>query len=152
MMCGAGFNESHNTYLNIRAATRRNLNALTGGRAILYSKLTDLNRHTILTLVQSEYEYLFRFPGNWAGREMLRRICRNKRDTIANKSDRVKGTRRGCRGGRGGRRSSVNGSGGNSNANSSHVDNEPQVDEEPAEDEPPADNNPPDDNETPDDN
>ncbi|CCO34285.1 hypothetical protein RSOLAG1IB_11668 [Rhizoctonia solani AG-1 IB] len=152
MMCGAGFDESHDTYLNIRAATRCDLNALTGGRAILYSELTDLNQHTILTSVQSEYEYLFRFPGNWAGREMLRRICRNKRDTIANKSDRVKGTCRGCRGGCGGRCSSAGGLGSNSNANSDRVDNELQADEEPAEDKPPVDNNPTDDNKTPDNN
>ncbi|CCO33714.1 hypothetical protein BN14_07799 [Rhizoctonia solani AG-1 IB] len=152
MMCGAGFDQSHNTYLNIQAATCCDLNALTGGRAILYSELTDLNQHTILTLVQSEYKYLFCFPGNWAGCKMLRRICCNKQDTIANKSDRMKGTRRGCCGGRGGRCSSVGGLGGNSNANSSHVDNKPQASEEPAEDEFPANNNPPDNNKTPDNN
>ncbi|KAF8679881.1 hypothetical protein RHS04_03868 [Rhizoctonia solani] len=134
MMCGADFDEPHDTYLNIRAATRRNLNALTGGRAILYNELTDINQHTILTSVQSEYEYLFRFPGNWAGREMLRRICCNKRDTIANKSNRVKGTRRG---GPGGRHNCTGDSGSSINANgrlevdSEHASNEPQADKNP---------------------
>ncbi|KAF8724411.1 hypothetical protein RHS02_08567, partial [Rhizoctonia solani] len=145
MMCGADFDEPHDTYLNIRAATRRNLNALTGGRAILYNELTDINRHTILTSVQSEYEYLFCFPGNWAGREMLRRICRNKRDTIANKSNRVKGTRRG---GRGGRHNCTGDSGSSINANGRlevDTNDKPVDDELPADDEPLTDDKPVDD-------
>ncbi|GAB1524277.1 hypothetical protein RhiTH_007430 [Rhizoctonia solani] len=139
MMCRADFNEPHNTYLNIWAATRCNLNALTGGRAILYNELTDINQHTILTLVQSEYEYLFCFPGNWAGRKMLRRICRNKRDTIANKSNRVKGT---CCGGPGGCHNCTGDSGSsiNANANNKPVDNKLPANNKPLTNNKPVDN------------
>ncbi|CAE6441216.1 unnamed protein product, partial [Rhizoctonia solani] len=100
MHCRDGLDEAHDTYLNIRQAMRCNTAALTGSKLVLFSQLKDLDRHTIYTSVQSEHHYLFRFPGNWAGCEMLRRICRNKRDTIANKQDRKKGTRRGGRGGK----------------------------------------------------
>ncbi|KDN44765.1 hypothetical protein RSAG8_05238, partial [Rhizoctonia solani AG-8 WAC10335] len=97
MGCGDGdeFDEPKGTYLDIQAKYRRNVDAITDGQALRYSDIPDLDRHNIHGSVLSSFVYLHRFPGNWVGKEMLRRNCRNKRDTLANKQGRKKGTRRG---------------------------------------------------------
>ncbi|CCO35055.1 hypothetical protein BN14_09169 [Rhizoctonia solani AG-1 IB] len=142
MHCGDGLDEPHDTYLNIQQAMRRNTAALTGGKPILFSELREADRQTIFTLVQSEYNYLFCFLNNWAENKILRRICCNKRDTVANKQDCKKGTR--CGGRRGKRHCNPADNEGTSNNGgdvSQGKNNPPAKDIEPVKDSGPVEHN-----------
>ncbi|KAB5587341.1 hypothetical protein CTheo_9224 [Ceratobasidium theobromae] len=81
-------------YLDIRTRVRMATHtALDGDLNRTWASVSLEAKQMVTSAALSQYPYLHRFPNNWAAVEMMRRLLRNKRDTIQNKQDRKKGTK-----------------------------------------------------------
>ncbi|GAB1527047.1 hypothetical protein RhiTH_010222 [Rhizoctonia solani] len=92
---GPGKTFPHNVFLDIQAKIRNDMSSMLDNVAIPWEEVPEGVESTVLTSVLASYPVLHRFPGNWAAKVIMRRICRNKRDTQANKRKRLRGVKAG---------------------------------------------------------
>ncbi|GAB1528336.1 hypothetical protein RhiTH_011530 [Rhizoctonia solani] len=90
---GPGKMFPHNMFLDIQAKIRNNMSNMLDNVAIPWEEVPKGVESTVLTLVLASYPVLHWFPGNWAAKVIMRRICCNKRNTQANKQKRLRGVK-----------------------------------------------------------
>ncbi|CAE6461186.1 unnamed protein product, partial [Rhizoctonia solani] len=59
--------------------------------AVSWSEVPYSVRQTVLTSALATFPVLYRFPNNWVAEMLMVKVCRNKRDTVANKKSRLRG-------------------------------------------------------------
>ncbi|KAF8669410.1 hypothetical protein RHS04_08894 [Rhizoctonia solani] len=92
---GPGKTFPHNVFLDIQAKIQNNMSSILDNIAIPWEEVPEGVESTVLTLVLASYPVLHWFPGNWAAKVIMRRICCNKRNTQANKQKRLRGVKAG---------------------------------------------------------
>ncbi|CAE6399127.1 unnamed protein product [Rhizoctonia solani] len=124
---GPGKTFSHGMYLDIQSKFRNDMSSLLGNVAIPWEEVPYDVRANVLVSVKAAYPVLYRFPEDWVGKMMMKKVCKNKRDTNTNKRGRLRGN------------------GANTNAQDAGepmTEDEPAVEEQAVEDEPMAEDEP----------
>ncbi|KAF8674982.1 hypothetical protein RHS04_06950 [Rhizoctonia solani] len=125
---GVGKTFPHGMWLDIKAKFRNNLASMLGNVGVTWELVPYNVRAAVLVSTKAAYPVLYRFPEDWAGKALMKTICKNKRDTKANKQGRL----------RGGKNANTNAplqSAGEDPAEEEPAEEEP-VEEEPVEEEP----------------
>ncbi|CEL62184.1 hypothetical protein RSOLAG1IB_12520 [Rhizoctonia solani AG-1 IB] len=78
-------------YLAIQQKMRIDMGTLLDNVAVSWSEVPYSVRQTVLTSALATFPVLYRFPNNWVAEMLMVKVCRNKRDTVANKKSRLRG-------------------------------------------------------------
>ncbi|CEL53974.1 hypothetical protein RSOLAG1IB_11506 [Rhizoctonia solani AG-1 IB] len=70
---------------------RIDMGTLLDNVAISWSEVSYSVRQTVLTSSLATFPVLYRFPNNWVAEMLMVKVCRNRRDTVANKKSRLRG-------------------------------------------------------------
>ncbi|QRW24317.1 hypothetical protein RhiXN_10641 [Rhizoctonia solani] len=90
---GVGKTFPHGMWLDIKAKFRNDLASMLGNVGVTWELVPYNVRAAVLVSTKAAYPVLYRFPEDWAGKALMKTICKNKRDTKANKQGRLRGGR-----------------------------------------------------------
>ncbi|CCO34241.1 hypothetical protein BN14_08335 [Rhizoctonia solani AG-1 IB] len=74
-------------YLAIQQKMRLDMGTLLDNVAVSWSEVPYSVRQTVLTSSLATFPVLYRFPNNWVAEMLMVKVCRNRRDTVANKKE-----------------------------------------------------------------
>ncbi|CCO31179.1 hypothetical protein BN14_05214 [Rhizoctonia solani AG-1 IB] len=87
---GNGKTFPHSLWLDLQAKVRNDMTNLLSSVGVPWEEVSYPVRHTVLTSALAAYPVLYRFPNNWLAEALMKKVCRNKRDTNANKRGRLR--------------------------------------------------------------
>ncbi|GAB1520977.1 hypothetical protein RhiTH_004066 [Rhizoctonia solani] len=87
---GVGKTFPHGMWLDIKAKFQNNLASMLGNVGVTWELVPYNIWAAVLVSTKAAYPVLYRFPEDWAGKALMKTICKNKHDTRANKQGRLR--------------------------------------------------------------